>query len=487
MEIGRIVAEFWDNDLPEETRRAIAPPKGKLTRRVWRNLLTPLVAPQFSLGPYMNPKHADDLDGLRWALRTQVPWLIQLGHLLERVWPIARAEGHGAPFRLSEGLYSCCRELDDLRLDDDAIRAMLQRQFGDPETDPSVPPPSTARLHALLAQPGKLRELEALASSVKPWPDPVGEPMAAELGLLDQQEGNWDEQWTKYVADEAWRWLLGAQGFLSERRNPEAVPFTGDGARLPLDRPMRSLVEQLVKRRPTAGTSSVHSHPELQHLTVEQFVRRVITHRHAPLGLTDPTQRSVLALGLTTAQLAGSGHDSSPFVQRLRRQAERVVEWANHNRKGLRLADLLADVDTAFTSKLWARLFSEDVRGESAEPKQAISLVFSSALITFATEWQSWIELAEVPATKASDDSWPITVQCLVEDSRANDADPPMDFDRYTRLVLADQDPERLALLWEGWITWHRRTCPQGRRRFHPDFATFQSFIRNGGHTEETS
>ncbi|WP_367129211.1 hypothetical protein [Saccharothrix sp. HUAS TT1] len=489
--IGGVVQEFWDEDLPRETREKISPPRGALKRRVWVCLLRPKLAetaPQFSLGRDRNPAQAEDPAGLRAALRDLIPWLVELGDLLGRTWPIARREKFGTPASLDERLYRRCREEPSLDLTDDSLIALLRSEFGEPEADAEAPPPSIEGLRSLLARAAAVRDLEQVVESGEPWPEPDGAPMVAELKLLTHDD--WDDQWTEYVAGEPWRWVLGdlPGHFLSEHRSPR-LRITGPSGAFPLDRTVESLVRPLLKRRGSRGVWSVHTDPVVRDMTTEDFVRSVINHRLAVLGLSDGERRSLLPLVLTISTEIGQRNDVSdyPFVESVLFKAQRLVWNAHNNRIPASLDDLLMSVEPAWLSKLWVRLFGNQLRGVSEDPKLSLSITFVSAFSTLLVEDARVATVVHSPTVQAplEPNGELENAACLIHDAREADAQrpPPVDIDPFLTRLISPASPTTLSRDWTELVEWHRRTCPRQPSR-HPDFEALRRFVQDNSQEE---
>ncbi|PSL52309.1 hypothetical protein B0I31_114136 [Saccharothrix carnea] len=489
--IGAVVQEFWDEDLPRETREKISPPRGALKRRVWVCLLRPKMAetaPQFPLGADRNPAPAEDPVGLRAALRDLVPWLVEVGHLLGRTWPIALREKFGTPSSLDEHLYRRYREEPSLALTDDALVALLRSEFGEPEADADVSPPSIAGLRSLLAR-SAVRDLERIVESGEPWPEPDGTPMVAELKLLAHDD--WDDQWTEYVAGEPWRWVLGdlPGHFLSEHRSPR-LRLAGQSGAFPLDRTIESLVRPLLKRRGSRGAWSVHTDPVVRDMTTEGFVRLVITHRLAVLGLSDVERRSLMPLVRTIATQVGqrNGLSDSRFVEGISYKAQRLVWNAHNNRMPGSLDDLLIRVESAWVSKLWVRLFGNQLRGVSENPKLSLSVTFTSAFSTLLVEDARAVRVVHEPTVQAPPEPNDEleNAACLINDAREADARrrPPVDVEPLLARLISRAPPATSSLDWAALVDWHRRTCPRQPER-HPDFEALQRFVQEN--SQETS
>jgi hypothetical protein len=221
-------------------------------------------------------------------------------------------------------------------------------------------------------------------------------------------------------------------------------------------------------------------------MTTEDFVRLVITHRLTVLGLSDVERRSLLPLVLTIATKIGqrNGLSDSPFVEGVSFKAQRLVWNAHNNRMPASLDDLLMRVEFPWVSKVWVRLFGNQLRGVSEDPKLSLSITFASAFSTLLAEDARVVHDPIVQAPPEPNDELEAAT-CLIHDAREADAQrqPPVEIDPYLRGLISPAPPTTSSRDWTALVDWHRRTCPRQPSR-HPDFETLRRFVQDNSQEE---
>ncbi|MFF3851466.1 hypothetical protein [Streptomyces sp. NPDC002328] len=396
--------------LVAEARRAIHPnsaltQRGVVNSRLLRAYLTPRVRGKHpELGPVLRAKSPErrELDQVAEAVAGLLPEVLADGPVatgLREAFaragiPVAEHEDklYGWVVRWDGGRPPSAEECDQVILE----------HFG---RDPDAPPPNYSLLKALLADERAVQELSDMLD--RHWNSRAAEPRCAPdraeqqalEDLLDSDvTSDMEKLWGAYVDQAPWERLLGdaaAAGLsassvppkptVNGRRTGQKTPFP-----LPLDRSLRQRLSSAVFEKPEKASAAFRDS------TTRDVARQEAERMCRPLGLVSGELRAAFVLGVQLAYAVNRSmfeERRSPGgrkpVQRLHRRTEKLIAqvfrddfFAYSERRSGGLSSFsrrrLDDPQFHVVPRLWPRLHTRDVRGESSSPEGWFPLLYSA-------------------------------------------------------------------------------------------------------------
>ncbi|MFJ9737682.1 hypothetical protein [Streptomyces sp. NPDC101166] len=401
--------------LPREARQAIHPLSaltrdGLVNSRLARAYLTPRVrCAHPELGPVLRARawESRELDQVAEAVAGLLPEVLADGPVATGLRKaFARA---GLPTAEHEDtLYGwVVRWTGNRPPSREECDRVIDERFG---RGPDSRPPTYAALDTLLGDAAAVAELgEVVSRNWTPRPARPRRPMdAAQRRALDDLLDSdvtcdLNGLWEAYVKTRPWESLLDdpARSGMSAASVPEQPTVTerrqgrGTSLPLPLDRSLRQRLGSAVFQHPeTAGE-------EFRGSSTRDLARREAERMCLPLGLGSDDRRTAFALGIHLAYAVNAStieERRSPHAggHRLFRRMEKLIAKVldkdlfaySERRPGdwqspaqLRLENPQFHV----VPRLWPRLHTPDVRGESFAPEQYFKLL-NSAIRSFVRE-----------------------------------------------------------------------------------------------------